>query len=263
MGNDFGWAVTQMLQGKEVRRPDWTNQSRMAIRNGCFMLPDNGYGSINHDFGRLRPAYITATDWEEYRQLPHSATPYTVNIDQAFKDVREFMTEISRRTGRWMPGMPGNFDLVRNSRIRMIFEEWNETATAIECKDEAGELDGLVDLLYVIIGAGIETETASIGYPCVINLELLSAALSMAIRVRPNDDGTPITMSIDALKQYFAKSGLPVGAAWDEVHAANMRKLDGGKYDKAKGKLCKPEGWVGPDIDGVLKRYPRKTNANK
>jgi len=42
--------------------------------------------------------------------------------------------------------------------------------------------------------------------------------------------------------------GQPV---WDEVHAANMRK-EGGATRK-DGKICKPEGWVGPDIERVLR----------
>lgn len=46
--------------------------------------------------------------------------------------------------------------------------------------------------------------------------------------------------------------GIDMGPVFDEVHAANMRKLDGPK-DPATGKQLKPVGWVGPDISGVLK----------
>lgn len=42
--------------------------------------------------------------------------------------------------------------------------------------------------------------------------------------------------------------GQPV---WDEVHAANMRKEGGATRED--GKICKPEGWVGPDIERVLR----------
>lgn len=38
---------------------------------------------------------------------------------------------------------------------------------------------------------------------------------------------------------------------WDEVHAANMRK-EGGATRK-DGKICKPAGWVGPDVERVLR----------
>jgi len=40
---------------------------------------------------------------------------------------------------------------------------------------------------------------------------------------------------------------------FDEVHRANMRKLDGPK--RADGKQLKPEGWVGPDHQRILELY--------
>lgn len=45
--------------------------------------------------------------------------------------------------------------------------------------------------------------------------------------------------------------GIDVRPVWAEVHAANMRKVGGGT--NALGKILKPEGWVGPDIEGVLR----------
>lgn len=44
--------------------------------------------------------------------------------------------------------------------------------------------------------------------------------------------------------------GIPLDAVWDEVHRANMRKVGGAKRDD--GKILKPEGWIPPDISGVL-----------
>lgn len=46
--------------------------------------------------------------------------------------------------------------------------------------------------------------------------------------------------------------GIEGGPLWDEVHAANMRKIGGPR--RADGKLLKPDDWRGPDIDGVLER---------
>lgn len=37
---------------------------------------------------------------------------------------------------------------------------------------------------------------------------------------------------------------------FDEVHAANMRKVGG--PIRSDGKRLKPAGWVGPDIEGIL-----------
>lgn len=40
--------------------------------------------------------------------------------------------------------------------------------------------------------------------------------------------------------------GIPGDRVWDEVHAANMRKVGGGL--RGDGKVSKPENWVGPDL---------------
>jgi predicted HAD superfamily Cof-like phosphohydrolase len=45
--------------------------------------------------------------------------------------------------------------------------------------------------------------------------------------------------------------GIDGGPVLEEVHAANMRKTDG--PIREDGKRLKPPGWVGPDIEGVLK----------
>lgn len=44
--------------------------------------------------------------------------------------------------------------------------------------------------------------------------------------------------------------------AWNEVHAANMRKVKT-NIDNYHFGLAKPEGWVPPDIEGVLRRHSR------
>lgn len=45
-------------------------------------------------------------------------------------------------------------------------------------------------------------------------------------------------------------AGINLQPHFDEVHAANMRKLAGPKRED--GKQLKPEGWVGPDHQKVL-----------
>jgi predicted HAD superfamily Cof-like phosphohydrolase len=44
--------------------------------------------------------------------------------------------------------------------------------------------------------------------------------------------------------------GIPLDKVTAEVHAANMRKVGGAK--RPDGKILKPEGWVPPDVAGVL-----------
>lgn len=48
-------------------------------------------------------------------------------------------------------------------------------------------------------------------------------------------------------------AGVNIERHFEEVHQANMRKLNGPK--RADGKQLKPEGWVGPDHQKVLDTY--------
>lgn len=54
--------------------------------------------------------------------------------------------------------------------------------------------------------------------------------------------------------------GIPLGAVFAEVHAANMRKAgpDGKVMKRPDGKVVKPDGWRGPDVAGVLARFNTK-----
>ncbi len=58
-----------------------------------------------------------------------------------------------------------------------------------------------------------------------------------------------------------AKLGMDLDKVFDEVHAANMRKIDfktGKVLRNAEGKILKPEGWVGPDVRKALYSAPPK-----
>jgi NTP pyrophosphatase (non-canonical NTP hydrolase) len=46
--------------------------------------------------------------------------------------------------------------------------------------------------------------------------------------------------------------GIDLRGVFTEVHEANMRKVGGGV--RGDGKVLKPEGWVAPDVAGVLAR---------
>lgn len=46
--------------------------------------------------------------------------------------------------------------------------------------------------------------------------------------------------------------GIDPRPIWNEVHRANMRKEGGGERDD--GKILKPDGWVGPDVEGLLRQ---------
>lgn len=48
----------------------------------------------------------------------------------------------------------------------------------------------------------------------------------------------------------LAELGVDAAPFWDEVHASNMRKAGG--PTREDGKKLKPNGWVGPNIAGIL-----------
>lgn len=45
-------------------------------------------------------------------------------------------------------------------------------------------------------------------------------------------------------------------ALWDEIHAANMRKVPGVHADRQQAyDVIKPTDWVGPDVEGILMQF--------
>jgi predicted HAD superfamily Cof-like phosphohydrolase len=98
--------------------------------------------------------------------------------------------------------------LLSNFRIKFMQEELDEYLLAATKNDLAGQLDALVDLVYVALGTA-----------------------------------------------YL--QGLPFQAAWDEVHACNMRKVKAGPNGEgskrgSKHDVIKPADWVGPDYSKIL-----------
>ena len=53
--------------------------------------------------------------------------------------------------------------------------------------------------------------------------------------------------------------GLPWEELWNEVQSANMRKVRAVRAEESKRgttwDVVKPDGWIAPDIEGVLARY--------
>ena len=97
---------------------------------------------------------------------------------------------------------------VAHFRIKFMQEELNEYIDAVAYEDLVGQLDALVDLVYVALGTA-----------------------------------------------YL--QGLPFQAAWDEVHACNMRKVKAGPNGEGSKRgsphdVIKPEGWKGPDYSNIL-----------
>lgn len=100
-------------------------------------------------------------------------------------------------------------DDVRGFRFKFLQEELEEYRQALLDCDLEGQLDALVDLVYVALGTA-----------------------------------------------YLA--GLPFDAAWNEVQAANMRKVKAGPNGEGSKRgsphdVVKPQFWQGPDIARVLR----------
>lgn len=70
-----------------------------------------------------------------------------------------------------------------------------------------------------------------------------------------------IVDTIYVLCQLGRVLGVPLDAVWDEVQAANMRKVgaDGKVLRRADGKILKPEGWKPPAVwDICYAEYVKK-----
>jgi predicted HAD superfamily Cof-like phosphohydrolase len=110
--------------------------------------------------------------------------------------VQEFMEAMGQHVGRYKPE-PADLNL----RRRLILEEADEFADAVDAGDFPKMVDALADILYVVYGA-------------------------------------------------FVVFGVPAKAVFELVHDANMAKLGGPKDEH--GKQLKPDGWVEPDVRGLL-----------
>lgn len=150
----------------------------------------------------------------------------------------------------------------------LIAEEMCEVAEAYRAIDIASIADGLVDLAYVTLivpaqlGRSYAIDTAK-AIPCgswqVVRRGTLSSRCGDLLSEVMNGCPEPHTeQAVFSLMRGILNASqalsLPFVELWDEVHAANMRKAGGPKCPTT-GKQLKPDGWVGPDIAGVLKRH--------
>lgn len=78
-------------------------------------------------------------------------------------------------------------------------------------------------------------------------VEELLAAVAVGDLHGIADGAVDATYVIIGLAQRY---GIDLRPVWDEVHAANMRKVGGGVT--ADGRILKPDGWEPPDVAGVL-----------
>ena len=123
------------------------------------------------------------------------------------------------------PAVPAD-DRVR-LRLRLILEEFFELLDSVYAPDSLGLLQNLSGIMLGFV------ESAKVSVYLVGAVDAL-ADLDYVI------EGTRLEFGVD---------GRSIAA---EVHAANMRKIGG--QMRQDGKVLKPVGWRGPDIEGVLRQ---------
>jgi predicted HAD superfamily Cof-like phosphohydrolase len=192
-------------------------------------------------------------------------------------DVREFHRALGLRSS---PEINGAGELAGEDlhlRIRLIREELSETVLAFRDLDLVEFCDGLVDLAYVILGAGdaagavIRTRYRTLldttrlrgwgGWTRGLKAEigLVQSCLDNALsHMHQHADQGTAFKRFDLLgdcmvmvAHCMSATGLDFRPLWSEVHRSNLAKRGGPIVD---GKQKKPEGWTPPDIRGELIR---------
>lgn len=165
---------------------------------------------------------------------------------------------------------------LRQLRVKLLQEEFDETIDAAAIDDVLEVADGLVDTAYIAHGTlhayglrynprGYATEIVGLGGAMRPYLYAENEFLSR--RVFPGQpDALKLMAQIEEwlnrllVEVRFAARDLglpPFKALFDEVHAANMRKLgpDGKPIYRADGKNIKPAGWVGPNHRRIFEMH--------
>lgn len=159
-------------------------------------------------------------------------------------------------------------------RIRLIREEGiDELLPALFDGNWVEALDGMGDLIYVIVGAAVEyglplnqIEDLPNGGrllqrpgPSDFRNGMIVLSIERLLKAMETDNLLRITIRIEDAIRAVANAAfhydLPLADAWKLIQAANMAKVDPatGKVRKREdGKILKPEGWTPPNIAGLL-----------
>lgn len=188
--------------------------------------------------------------------------------------VRLFMT-----AGGQLPS-PGFEDAeVRKLRLALVDEEVTEYLTAEDNDDLKGIVDGLLDTVVVAAGSIFAYQGESdiqlklSDYPVASQFDdypmrlfqrgLVEHRADEYFDAEGESDHWKVMVRLyrlthaawDTLRAYVGTEAAIECAA--EVTRSNLDKIVDGKVIKnpETGKILKPEGWVGPDIEGVLRRH--------
>jgi predicted HAD superfamily Cof-like phosphohydrolase len=139
--------------------------------------------------------------------------------------VREFHRVFEHPTAE-KPTIPS--DARVRLRLHLIAEEFTELMFA--CFGEA------------VVGAN--------KYEAMLEFDKLCLAHTIKVDLPEVADAlADLDYVVEGMRLEFSIDGGPIA---DEVHAANLRKIGGGR--RADGKTAKPSNWTPPDIAGELRR---------
>lgn len=171
--------------------------------------------------------------------------------DAQHDDVRTFHLTFGHPV-REKPQFPDP-DLLTLRRV-LIAEEHAELQEALHRGDRTGIADALVDIAYIGHGS---LHACGLRYNPTDTFGLIS--LDEAMRAHLTAD--TLVQLQQTLWAVLARCrttadlySIPFDAVWNEVHAANMRKVwpDGTVHYREDGKVIKPPNFRDPDIAGVL-----------
>lgn len=154
-------------------------------------------------------------------------------LDRAESLVRQFMAGAKNH----IPPEPTIEGYPFELRLRLLFEEAYEFV-------EACGFDVHINTPFGPLPLGVYLQMQQAGRPTFKFIKLREP--NMPAMIRELIDllyvviGSGISMSI------------PLTPFFMETHSANMRKAVNGVFIVDEGKVKKPEGWKGPDIEAVL-----------
>ena len=150
------------------------------------------------------------------------------------KQVTEFMGKVDQAT----PDMPAVPDAsVRALRLRLIQEELRELAEAFGAGQPKVTTDGR-NVEWTLRDDYVPTDKSlDDAYDAVIDLLVVVVGTGVAL-------------------------GTELDEGWEEVCAANMRKIIGG-YRRADGKWMKPADWQPPNIRRIIQGQVERALARR
>lgn len=157
-------------------------------------------------------------------------------MKEAQERVRRFHEAMAKLGARGDVGdfaSPGLSDDAAELRARLLMEECVETCMALLHGNDKGVLEMYDDAMHAWFmkraGRGRLTD----------GIEGVADGLADVIVIAL---GTAVA------------AGIALQPVFDEVMAANERKVEPSARIREDGKLLKPDGWIGPDVAAVLAR---------